>query len=196
MAFYFSKAICGSHTSFSILGMGGCYVGQVTGWTWLVCICFNITIVLCFNLSLSLKNYRMAKALVTSLLSVLSEKLAGLMWPPQPRVHHATCTETTASRLSLHFMSRSALTTAKDKVRSVRWSPSTLQRPVREWTWEGFLESHKTFHVFEEDKDHESGFQRRNICFPTWEAETCRKTNLQKSLLKIGNWRKICNPFM
>lgn len=153
MAFYCSfhfdrwvtKAICRSHTCFSTMRMGGDCVSPAAGWMWVVCICFNITIVLCFTLSLSLKNYRMVKALVTSLLSALSEKLAGLMWPPLPPVPHATCTETTASRLSLHFMSRLALTTAKDRVPSVRWSPSTLQRRVREWMWKGFLQSFLCF---------------------------------------------------
>lgn len=108
--------------------VGGDCFSPAVGWTWEVCICFNITIVLCFTLSLSLKNCRMVRALVTSLLSAPSEKLAGLTWPPLPLAHRATCTATKASRRSLHFMSRLALTTAKDRVPSALWSPSTLQR--------------------------------------------------------------------
>lgn len=124
-----SKAICRSNTIFfSATRMSSVTVCTAAGWTWGVCICFNITIVLCFTLSLSLKNCRMAKASVTSLPSAPSEKLAGPTSPHPPPAPRATSTETTASRLFLHFMSRLALTTAKDKVPSARWSPSTLLR--------------------------------------------------------------------
>lgn len=124
-----AKAICRSDTFFiSTARVSAVAVSPAAGWTWVVCICFNITIVLCFTLSLSLKNCRMAKASVTSLPSAPSEKLAGPTSPRPPPAPRATSTETTASRLSLHFMSRLALTTAKDKALSARWSPSTLLR--------------------------------------------------------------------
>ncbi len=122
------KQFVGHALLFGAVRVGGDCVSPAAGRTWVVCICFNITIVLCFTLSLSPKNYRMVRALVTSLLSAPSEKLAGLTWPPLPPAHRATCTATTASRPSLHFKSRLALTTAKDRVPSAPWSPSTLQR--------------------------------------------------------------------
>lgn len=138
-SFYFirwvAKAICGSCTFFDIMRDGGDCVSPAVVWTWVVCICFNITIVLCFTLSLFPKNYRMVRALVTSSLSAPSEKLAGLTWPPPPLARRATCTATTASRPSLRFTLRLALTTAKDRVPSAPWSPSTLRRQVKGWMW-------------------------------------------------------------
>lgn len=81
-------------------------------------------------------------------------------------------------------MSRLALTTAKDRVPSVLWSPSTLQRQVREWMWKGFLRSYKAFCAVEKVKDHGNGFQWRDVDFPPSEKQTRRKINLASILKK------------
>jgi len=200
-SFYFvrwvTKAICGSRSSFGVMRVGGDCVSPAPGWTWLACICFNITIVLCSTLSLSQKNYRMVRALVTSLLSAPLEKLAGLTWPPLLLERRATCIATTASRPSLRFMWRLALTTAKVKVPSAPWSPSTLQRLVREWPWVGVLQSYKAFSVSEKDKDRENGCIAFTGLKKRWrDNKTCLKNefveeekdrkNVQHVYVRIG----------
>lgn len=54
------------------------------------------------------------------------------MSPPLPPVRPAMFTEMTPSRPSPLSMSKWALITAKDRDPSAPWSPSTLQRSVRE----------------------------------------------------------------
>lgn len=81
----------------------------------------------------------MAKASVTSSPSAPSERSAGPTWPPPPPVRRATCTATTASHRSRRSTSRSALTTAKARAPSARWSPSTQRRSVRRGFCAAFL---------------------------------------------------------